>query len=497
MLFFVMIIAICGILYELLIGTLSSYLIGNSVQQFSFVIGFFLSGMGIWAYLSRFLEQNAIKNFFKIELFLALLGSSSVILLKMGYIYFANFDFAFQILYFLMTLTIGSLVGMEIPLVASIYKALKIPSKSLVSDIFTFDYIGWLFASLLFPLLLLPLLGLYNISLFIGSINVLVAVSYLLFLKKYHIPAFPAKKYLFFAIATGLYILLLFFANTKLESWYLQYYYKEPILTVEQSPYQEIVLTKRGEDFRMYLNWNLQFLSLDEGIYHEALVDWPMNFFDEKKPLSVLVLGWGDGLAVRNLLEYDQIEDITLVDLDPKVVELAKTEPHLLDLNAASLLNAKVRIYIEDAFEFIRKTEKKFDLIIADFPDPRDTFTAKLYSKELYIGVLGSLKKDGVFVTQASNAFFSNKVLFSVEKTVKSVFWNALAYHKYLPSFGDWGFVIARNGEEIKSETLCPKQWCTFFDAPYLEWVENLSENTLANPKIIEYYGDGYKKFNL
>ncbi|RKW20286.1 polyamine aminopropyltransferase, partial [Candidatus Gracilibacteria bacterium] len=152
MLFFVAIIAICGILYELLIGTLSSYLIGNSVQQFSFVIGFFMSGMGIGAYFSRFLEKNNLKNFFLIELILSIVGASSVILLKFSYIYFVNYSFSFQIIYFLITLSIGTLVGMEIPLVASIYKKLNLSSKSIVSDIFTFDYIGGLIASLIFPL---------------------------------------------------------------------------------------------------------------------------------------------------------------------------------------------------------------------------------------------------------------------------------------------------------------------------------------------------------
>ncbi len=497
MLFFVMIIAICGILYELLIGTLSSYLIGNSVQQFSFVIGFFLTGMGIWAYFSRFLEDNALKNFFKIELFLSILGATSVILLKFAYIYFTGYQFTFQIVYFLMTLTIGSLVWMEIPLVATIYKNLNLKSKSIISDIFTFDYIGGLIASLLFPIVLLPLLGLYNISIFIGSINLFVAIAYLLYLKKQKIVIFPFKKYFFAIFCVILYFVILFFSNTKLENIYLQYYYKEPILQTTESPYQQIVLTKRWEDFRMYLNGNLQFMSLDEGIYHKSLIDWPYNFLKNKEKISVLILGWWDWLAVRNLLQYSNIEKIILVDLDPKVVELAKTEQNLVKLNQNALNNEKVTILTEDAFQYILQTKEKFDLIIADFPDPKDTYTAKLYSKEFYIWVYWTLNSGGIFVTQSSNAFFSNKVLFSVEKTLKNVFENAYAYHKYLPSFGDWGFVIARKWENINPTILCPEESCTFFDENYRENTENISENTLANPKIIEYYGEGYEKFNL
>ncbi|MBB1564795.1 polyamine aminopropyltransferase [Candidatus Gracilibacteria bacterium] len=496
MLFFVSIIAICGILYELLIGTLSSYLIGNSVQQFSFVIGFFMSGMGIGAYFSRFLEKNALKNFFVTELILSIVGASSVILMKFSYIYFSAYLGLFQLIYFLITLCIGTFVGMEIPLIATIYKNLKLKSSSIVSDIFTFDYIGGLVASLIFPLILLSILGLYNISIFIGTINLFVGVSYLFYLKKFDLKI-PFKKYFFASFMAFLYLLTIFLLNSKLENIYLQYYYKEPILSTFTSPYQEIVLTKRGDDFRMYLNGNLQFLSLDENMYHTALVDWPMNFLKNRENISVLVLGGGDGLATRNLLNYKNISKITLVDLDPKVVEIAKTEPNLVALNKSSLNNPKVEIISEDAFSFIGKTDKKYDFIIADFPDPRDTATAKLYSKEFYIGIFGTLKQNGIFVTQASNSFFSNKVLFSIEKTISGVFGNALAYHKYLPSFGDWGFVVSGKNIDISAEVLCPKMGCSYFDENYLEQTENLTENTLASPRIIEYYGEGYRKYNL
>ena len=167
MLFFVSIIAICWILYELLIWTLSSYLILNSVQQFSFVIGFFMSWMWIWAYFSRFLEKNALKNFFVTELILSIVWASSVILMKFSYIYFSAYLWLFQLIYFLITLCIWTFVWMEIPLIATIYKNLKLKSSSIVSDIFTFDYIWGLVASLIFPLILLPILWLYNISIFI------------------------------------------------------------------------------------------------------------------------------------------------------------------------------------------------------------------------------------------------------------------------------------------------------------------------------------------
>lgn len=496
MLFFVAVIAICGILYELLIWTLSSYLIWNSIQQFSFVIWFFMSWMWIWAYLSRYLEKNNLKNFFLIELILSIVWATSVILLKFSYIYFVNYSFSFQIIYFLITLSIWTFVWMEVPLVASIYKKLNLKSKSIVSDIFTFDYIWGLLASLIFPLILLPVLWLYNISIFIWSINLFVAVSYLFYLKSKKITGIPFKKYFWFIVFIVFYLFSLLFLNSKIENIYLQHFYKEPILQTFSSPYQQIVLTKRGEDFRMYLNWNLQFLSLDESIYHEALVDWPI--WDIKKNnISVLVLWGWDWLAVRNLLKNEKVANVTLVDLDPKVVEIAKTEKNLLALNEKSLLNPKVKIFTEDAFQFIINTKEKFDFIIADFPDPRDTSIAKLYSKEFYTWVFWALSDSWVFVTQSSNAFFSNKVLFSTKKTISSVFGDALAYHRYLPSFWDWWFVVAKKNWIIDKKDLCGDANCSYFSKEYLTWTENLSINTLAEPKIIQYYWEWYKKYNL
>jgi spermidine synthase len=184
LLFFTLVIAICWILYELTIWTLSSYLIWDSIKQFSFVIWFFLSGMWIGAYLSRYLEKNALKNFLKVELLISVLWASSVIILKYSYILLWNNDFIFQIIYFLLTIWLGTLVWIEIPMVAEVYKQLKIKTKSIISDIFTFDYIWGLLASLLFPIILLPYLGLYNISIFIWNLNLLVAFLYLNYIKK-------------------------------------------------------------------------------------------------------------------------------------------------------------------------------------------------------------------------------------------------------------------------------------------------------------------------
>ena len=501
LLFFTLIIAICWILYELMIWTLSSYLIGDSVRQFSFTIGFFMSGMWIWAYFSRFLEKNAVKNFLRIEIILSILGGTSVILLKLAYIFLWNNDFSFQFIYFFLTILLGSFVWIEIPMVAEVYKQLKIKTKSIISDIFTFDYIWWLLASLLFPIILLPYLGLYNISIFIWSLNLVVAFLYLNFIrnknKKLKIldKSFFIKYYLI-VLSVLFYFIFLMFISSKLENFYLKFYFKEPILQTYQTQYQNIVLTKRWEDLRMFLNWNIQFNSLDENRYHKALVDWPVKLIENKKEISVLVLWGGDWLAVRNLLKYDFVKDITLVELDPKMIDISKTQKNLVKLNNNSLNNSKVKIINTDAFKFIKNTKNKYDFIVADFPDPRDVGTAKLYSKEFYIWINWTLKKDWIFVTQSSSAFFATKAFWSINKTINSVFWNSLAYHRYLPSFWDWGFTLSKKWL-LENKDLCSNLWCTSFDEDYLWENQDVDINTLTNPKIIEYYLEWYKKYNL
>lgn len=523
LLFFTLIIAICWIFYELMIWTLSSYLIGDSIRQFSFTIGFFMSGMWIWAYLSRFLEDKALKNFLNVELFLSVIWASSVILLKVAYIFFWFNQFWFQIIYFFLTMFIWSLVWIEIPLVATIFKKLKIKTKSVISDIFTFDYIWALISSLLFPIILLPYFWLYYSAILVWFLNLLVWFLYIWYLKKYISKNNLWKKdlkkigldlnfikYYIIVFMIIWYFIFLVLVWNKLENFFLKFYYKEPILISTQTDYQNIVLTKRWEDFRMYINWNIQFMSLDENRYHEALVDWSMKALvldhslapsllrkGESKSFRVLVLWWWDGLVVRNLLKYDNISDITIVELDPEMIELSKTNEDLLALNKESLSNDKVKVIVWDAEKFIRKTEEKYDFIIADFPDPRDVFTSKLYTKEFYIWVYGTLNEKWVFVTQASNAFFATRAFYSIEKTIKSVFWNSLPYHRYLPSFWDWWFVLAQKNPEKLVRNICGKLWCEEFDDWYDVDYDDIEENTLDDPVIIEYYIEWYKKFNL
>ena len=151
LLFAVFTIATCGLVYELVAGTLASYLLGDSVKQFSFIIGVYLFSMGIGSYFSKFLTKNLLNTFVEIEILVGLIGGLSSVVLFLLFESINSFQF---ILYFLVFVT-GCLVGLEIPLLMNILKD-KVEFKDLVSNVFTFDYIGALLASILFPLVLVP-----------------------------------------------------------------------------------------------------------------------------------------------------------------------------------------------------------------------------------------------------------------------------------------------------------------------------------------------------
>lgn len=492
LLLFVMLVATCWLMYELILWTLSSYLIWNSVLQFSLTIGLFMTWMGIWAYLSRFFSKEPIKPFFFVEIILSLLGGLSVLFLKTYYIA-SNFEtITFYILFVLITLLIWLLVGFEIPLVHSIHKKLWIQKNHIVSDLFTFDFMWALIASVSFPLIFLVHFWLYYTAIFTGFINLIVATAFIFEIKKYGL---DYRKLLIYPLAVLGIFWLAIYAKPYSENIFFQKFFKEPVVYAEHSPYSEIVLTKKWEDFRMYLDWNLQFMSLDEDRYHEALIDYPLKLFPEKQLLNVLIMWGWDWLAIRNLLEDARVYKITLVDIDNKVIELAKTNTDLINLNEASLWDERLEIITKDAFTHLLKEDKnKYDFIIADFPDPRNVWLAKLYSKEFYAMTYRSLKPQWIFVTQSSNAFFASKSMKSVENTIKSIYDNSKAYHRFVPSFWDWGFIMARKWKEIEDE-FCENRFCETFDYEY----DNIEAeiNTLTDPKILEYYREWYRKFSL
>jgi len=429
----VFIIATCGLIYELIAGTLASYLLGDSVTQFSTIIGVYLFSMGLGSWVSKYFDKNLLAWFIRIEILVGLVGGTSSSILFLVFESVSSFRI---ILYGLISFT-GILVGLEIPLLMRILQD-RFEFKDLVSKVFTFDYIGALIASLVFPLLLIPYLGLVRTAYMFGMLNVLVALITCINFRH----EIKGARYLQSASIISMLALLVGFvyANT-ITSFSESLTYSDTIIFSKSTPYQRIVITKKGRDLRLFLNGNLQFSSVDEYRYHEALIHPVLQALPDAK--NILVMGGGDGLAVREILKYPQIETVTLVDLDKEMTKLFRTNDMLLKLNRRSLLSPKVTVMNADAFSWARAQHKTYDAIIIDFPDPSNYSVGKLYTNTFYAIVKHLLNPDGIMVIQSTSPYVAPKSYWTVEKTLQSVGLHTVPYHNYVPSFGEWGYIMA------------------------------------------------------
>src|SRR5215467_9343855 len=429
----VLLVAACGLIYELVAGTLASYLVGDSVFQFSTVIGTYLFAMGIGSAISRYIQRRLAHCFVWIELLLGVIGGFSSALLMLAF----AFTQGFELTLYALVIVMGILVGLEIPLLMRIVKD-RYHFRDVIAHVLTFDYLGALGASLLFPILLVPRLGLVRSAMLFGLINAAVALwitflfaSQLTRTRGLRIACLLVLCGLGAGIAKARYI-----TSTAEDN-----IYADEIIFARDTRYQHLVLTRFKDDLRLFLNSHLQFSSRDEYRYHEALVH--PGLAAVPAPRRVLVLGGGDGLAVREILKYPQIESITLVDLDPEMTRLFSSNPMLTALNQKSFSSAKVHIINADAFPWVDSNTDNFDFIVIDFPDPTNYSLGKLYTTAFYKAAARHLSAQGLMVVQSTSPMFARDSYWCIAKTIQDAGLQTYPYHVYVPSFGEWGFVIA------------------------------------------------------
>ncbi|KAA3438655.1 polyamine aminopropyltransferase [Rufibacter hautae] len=493
LLFSVFVVATCGLVYELVAGTLASYLLGDSVTQFSTIIGVYLFSMGIGSYLSRFFNKNLIAWFIQVEVLVAVVGGFSSTILFLLFDRVASFQI---VLYMLVSLT-GILVGLEIPLIMRILED-RFEFKELVSKVFTFDYIGALLASVIFPLLLVPHLGLLRTSYFFGLLNAGVALWLCFYFSK-------EIRWIYFLRASCAAAIVALVAGFVMSDRILAYTeslsYADKIIYSVQSPYQKIVLTKNDREFRLFLNGNLQFSSSDEYRYHEALVHPGLN--SVQNPKKVLVLGGGDGLAVREILRYPGVQKIVLVDLDQAVTKLFASHEVLRNLNQQALLSRKVQVINTDAFQWLKNNQEQFDFVVIDFPDPANYAIGKLYSNTFYKVLRETIAPGGAAVIQATSPFVAPNAYWCVVNTLASCGFTTMPYHAHVPSFGDWGFVLASPEKKmhVNSQFLAQLR---YLDGPTFEQMRTFPKdmparqteiNKLNNQALVRYFEDEWASY--
>ena len=427
-------------------GALSSYLLGDSVLQFSTIIGCYLFAMGIGAHLSRYVQdEHVLTRFVDVELAIGLIGGVSAALLFLAFAWLAA---PFRALLYVMVFVIGALIGMEIPLVMRALHARQAQFADLVSRVLTFDYLGALAVALLFPLLLAPHLGLARSGFLFGLLNVAVA---LWTIHTFGSEIADARGRVL--RAAGVFVLLGagFIVSDRLVYWGERGMYGDEIVHALTTPYQRLVITRWQDDLRLYINGNLQFSSRDEHRYHEALVHPAMQSLPWAR--SILILGGGDGLALREILRYPNVRQVTLVDLDPQVTDLFSTSQPLLALNHDSFHDPRVRLVHADAARWIEDTHEVFDAAFVDFPDPSTFALGKLYSVPFYALLKKHVSSHGLVVVQATSPYFAPHAYWSIDATLRAADYRTFPYHTYVPSFGEWGFVLASSEADFEPPT--------------------------------------------
>ncbi|WLD94769.1 polyamine aminopropyltransferase [Alkalihalobacillus sp. AL-G] len=499
------IVSICGIIFEVLFGALGSYILGDGVKQYTLTISLFLTGMGIGSFLSERVMKKLIQAFIIIEFAVAFIGGFSAFLLFGVTAYLGSGSDA--IFLYATILVIGTLTGLELPILIRKANEIGVQINKSTARVLFSDYAGGLIGGLLFLFLFRPQFGLVKTAFLVAIINIIVALWVLYTFRKEiaHLKAYSVMGgFILFLLIGGVMF------GEEMAFSFEQKIYNDPIIYVEDTKYQHIILTKEQGDLRLYLNGQLQFSSSDEYRYHETLVHIPMSLAEPRE--DILVLGGGDGLALRELEKYQDTKEVTLVDLDPRMVKLAKNNPQLAQLNENSFENEKVHVVHEDAFDYMESAKGFYDVILVDLPDPNNESLNKLYTLEFYSLLRNHLAPGGMIMVQATSPVFARKVYWTIDETISGTGMYTENFHLDIPSFGNWGFVLAaRKPIDISdidinvdtkylSTDLIPS--LTKFGKDEDGTIANedgeqveLKPNTLIRPNLIEKYERAWRNY--
>lgn len=491
-------IAVAGLIYELIAATVSSYLLGDSVRQFSLVIGVFLSSMGLGAWLSRFVERP-VSGFVWVQISVAVVGGFMAPALFFAYAYLS----AVGPVLFGFLAAVGVLSGMEIPLIARVLEDIG-AHRFRFENVLSVDYAGALIASLAFPLLVVPYLGLMSASLSFGALNLAVAgVSLWLFRNE---SSWGQRIAWLVALVATIMALV---HSERLLSVTEAELFEDDIIFSETTSYQNITVTQFRDRTRLFLDYSIQFDSLDEYRYHEMLVHPALGMVPRRE--NILILGGGDGMAAREVFRHEDVKSITLVDLDPRVTELFRDHPQLAPLNDHALSDPRLRIVNRDAWQFIESENRIYDVVILDLPDPKNLALSKLYSSEFYALLTERIGAQSVVVTQAGAPLFAREAFWSIVKTWEvtrnptnpNAPLSVLPYHGYVPSFGEWGFVMVSPMRLRDRMPVLPEglryldlaQWRSAMQFSPDMARKDVEANRIQTHALIDYYMDGWEQW--
>lgn len=490
-----------GIVAEYILATLATYFLGNSVLQWTMILSCMLFAMGFGSRVSKYFDKNILELFVGIEFLLSILTSFSA-LLTYGLMGFTNY---IGFIIYVLAILIGFLIGMEIPLVTRIngrYENLKFNISSVMEK----DYYGSLIGGIFFAFVGLPYLGLTFTPFVLGGVNLIVAFLLIVVMKDQFTSKWKGMIQFVGVGVLGIIVAGLIFAK-PIVLFGEQQRYVDKVVFTQQTKYQKITVTQFKDNYWLYLNEGKQLSTFDEWLYHEPLVHPVMKL--SKQPKHVLIVGAGDGCAIREVLKYEDVDSIYLVDLDPEMTNIGANHPIFTEMNDSAYHHPKVKVFNGDAFNWLEKTNRFFDVIIADFPDPKTIELNRLYSKEFYQLCHRHLRPNGVMVTQATSPYYTTTAFRGIDVTMTAAGFNTIPLHNHVYTFGEWGWVIG--AKSIPKDQLKPilqeqsfedvdVRWITkdamsllssFGKDIVLDKVDSIEVNAIHNPVLYKYYRDG------
>ena len=532
-----------GFIFECILSTVATFILGNSIEQFSVTISLMMLMMGLASFWQKQIsDDHLVEKFLSVEVGLALLGGFAPIAVYAAY---ATMEIHFIAVQYFFILAIGFLIGLEIPLVLRLNRNYLPKLKSNLASVFSTDYVGAFIGAIVWVYILLRYFPLTEISFFVAGMNFTVALAtYSYFL--YHR---VASRRILSIVVIAVTATSLAYGYSQNRDWNRvleQRFFSEPIAFSETTQYQHIVLTASVSptNYRLYINGNLQFASIDEHIYHEMLVHPAMTLSAKRD--RVLILGGGDGLALREVLKHSETREVTLVDIDPGMIAFARSHDVMTELNENAFQDARVRtefldtspeepasrpvyeysrhlgtepddvltvaaevnVFTIDADKILEDLHGNYDVIVIDLPDPNSVELVKLYSREFYLKLNRLLKPGGMIAIQATSPYHAKESFLCILRTIHSAGYNSLPYHDNVPSFGDWGWVLSWNSgqpaHEVRQLIAGLEEFAV--DTRYLHYLtpdrlsagisfgkgaldsEILDINTLMQPVLLKYY---------
>ena len=491
----IVVVSTCGLVYELVAGAISTYLLADSMTMLSSVIGVHLTAMGVGAWLSKFAEERVATRFLECQLAASLVGGLGGPIL---YVTFAESSHVRLVLYLLVAGT-GILVGAQIPLLMRALRR-RVAFRDVVPRVLSLDYVGALVGALVFGLVALPAIGILRTGIVFGMLGG-ASVMWGTWVLGSEVEARPLRLRAAFVLVT---LAVALAASARVVRAADEALLLHPVAYAKQTEYQRIVLTTSRAGTSLWLDGNLQFASADEYRYHEALVH--PAFAVAKRHDHVLVLGGGDGLAVREILRYGDVKSVTLVDLDPGMTEIARNLPILHDLNAGSLFDSRVRIVNADAMVWLQEDHEgappRFDVVVVDFPDPNNFSLGKLYTVRFYKLLRARVADGGVVTVQSTSPLIARRSYWCVVRSVEAAGFVVRPYHAFVPSFGEWGYVLASpRAFDVPTTAPAGLKWLTpsnvasLFDiAPDMSEVP-VETNRLNNQVLVRYYEEEWQRW--